>query len=117
APADAQPRPAGDLHAPYADASPVLHRDGDALRRPARLARDLLPALRAGDLHPDVDARRPGARLAAVAERRLAGDDDDHQHVPDLRVHALLLPRRGEPLRALVPAGQHPAAPPYRPSR
>ena len=43
-------------------------------------------------------ARRP--RLAALAECRLAVHVHDDRHVSDLRVHALLLPRRRELVRA-----------------
>ena len=59
-----------------------------------RLARDVLSALRAGDLHHDVDPAGAGARLAGLAQCRLAADLDHDVDVPDLRVHALLLPCR-----------------------
>src|SRR5258707_1906018 len=83
-----------DLQPAYADAPPVLHRAGDALRRPSRLARDVLSALRAGDLHHDVDPAGAGAGMADLAQCRLAADLDHDVDVPDLRVHALLLPCR-----------------------
>ena len=50
--------PARHLRAPHAQPPPVLHRRGDALPRPQGLARDRVPALRAGRVHPDVDAGR-----------------------------------------------------------
>ena len=40
---------------------------------------------------------------------------DDHRHVPDLRVHAFLLSRRRELVRAPLPVRQHLAAPSHRP--
>ena len=44
-------------------------------------------------------AGRRHSRLAALAECRLAVHVRDDRHVPDLRVHALLLSRRGELVR------------------
>ncbi len=39
----------------------------------------------------------------------------DHRHVPDLRVHALLLPRGRELVRAQLPVRQHAAPPSHGP--
>ncbi len=109
-----------DLQSPYTDASPVLHRTGDALCRPQRLARDVLSALRAGDLHHDVDPAGAGAGLADLAQCRLAADLDDDIDVPDLRVHAFLLPRRRKLVRAPLPPSSTPSGaitPPITTSR
>ena len=89
-----------DLQPPHPDASPVLHRAGDALRRPSRLARHVLSALCAGDIHHDVDPAGAISRLADLAQCRLAADLNDDVDVPDLRVHALLLPCRRQLVRA-----------------
>ena len=105
------------LRAPHAQPSPVLHRRGDALPRPQGLARHRVPALRAGGVHPDVDPGRPHPRQPVLAQRRLALHVHDHGHVPDLRVHALLLPRGRELVRAQLPVRQHAAAPSHRPSQ
>ena len=58
APARAVQGAARHLRAPHAQPPPVLHRRGDALPRPQGLARHRVPALRAGRVHPDVDAGR-----------------------------------------------------------
>src|SRR5262249_53280488 len=107
----------GDLQPPYPDASPVLHREGDALRRPSRLAGDILFALRARDVHYYVDPAGAGAGLYRFAQCRLAADLDDDVDVPDLRVHALLLPCRRKLVRPQRAVRQYHSAPPHRPSR
>ena len=52
--------------------------------------------------------------LRVLAECRLAVHVRDHRHVSDLRVHALLLPRRRELVRAQLPVRQHAAPPSHR---
>ncbi len=105
------------LQSAHADASPVLHRKGDALRRSSRLARDLLPALCARDLHHDVDPAGAGAGLADLAQCRLAADLDHDLDVPDLRVHAFLLPCRRKLVRPPRALRQLAPSSPYRPPR
>ena len=56
-----------------------------------------------------VDSRPP-----VLGQRRLAVHVHDDGHVPDLRVHALLLPRRRELVRAQHAVRQHAAPPSHR---
>src|SRR6476620_107690 len=88
-----------DLQPAHADAPPILYRKRDALRRPSRLARDVLPALCARHIYDDVDSTGAISRLGGVAQCRLAADLDDDVDVSDLRIHALLLPCRRQLVR------------------
>ena len=74
----------------------------------------VFPALCVGRVHPDVvtDGRHPRARV--LAECRLVVHERDDRHVSYLRVHALLLPRRRELVRAQLPVRQYAAPPSHR---
>ena len=81
------------------------------------MARHRIPALCAGRIHPHVAAARGDPGAVVFAKCRLAVHVRDHGHVFDLRVHALLLPRRRELVRAQLPIRQHAAAASYRASQ
>src|ERR1700733_6291516 len=106
-----------DLQSAHADASPILHGEGDALRRSQRLACDLLSTLCARYFHDDVDPARAYPRMADLGECRLASDLDDDIDVSGLRIYAFLLPRRRKLVCAQRAVRQYDPASPHRPSR